>query len=1212
MAVSPRPVCSIGCSMRGLSNLSLCGIAFFIASLLTAFLVTDLAHAKPCATCTVKNTGIEVTVSCTSTSITLTQIYGVKNSQNYLNSTPPTPLLSYADTNSNSYGSSFKGVSCDESSNTVSISANSSDSLLSFVITLSPDTASSGGNVVLVNTQVICQGFPNLCAAPTTFFKAMLPSVQSFNIPNSPVLPGNVIAMVPQMVGGVLPLSNISKGLGPGAPGTFGSPATTFGLPTNLNVLEIAEVYDGSGKGGGGLFFADLTGDYGQNLAPLQFILTNLSPTQSPTGPYQIAGYWTALLKYNEPTTLPSLAIGVHPSGDWHNAVDYYVSKRSTAWTFPDTPKWFREAGGIYFVGVAGGGSFFNTFPFTTLGDTYFGVQLFDCNSTLTDGSGDVTTTGTPPNPPGQRCLLDVYNDAQALGTNVIYLGEWWSQNDSQGNWGYGNIGDWIVAPSLGGAAGLKKAVDAIHGQTLPGKVILYLDPYFVDDSSTVAMTEVPNWQLLLGPPIPITAPACNNCANTDIANTQWQDYLIQRAVDLVTYTDVDGFFLDSWGWQMNWPAHSSAEDVNTTSQQWSAAALRFVDRLRAAIRAVPGHADAIVMGENNTGPLPFHWDGGSAADLSPWNTSLFAEDQGKLLASPIRYAMPNANFFVNGSNLGGLNQVFAAGHSLALGPFWLLDVMNVPPANAPESCSQGKPAGCYSAFAPYGPYFAGHAATTFVAPQLMLTTSNDSPSATVPSTTGLAVNQYITAASVPYGTTITAISGTSGISMSQNATASTSVQASFSEYPIPTADTAISSYVKSLINIRQTYADALVYGTQLPMPTTSSSAVVAYMYQGQANQILTVVNNGGAEVGSVTVTLDSSYGTGQWTQVLPSTSTPGISEASDGTVVLTGILPAPTPPPASGTVPQIGGLVVLQRSCPTSAGCSAPQTYGTTPTLPLMNEPFVTAIGYPTMSNWTDWMVSGSKSAPSHRWTVLEESSLTTYVTTSFLQVQSPKGSSLLFYDSFDGGDFTYSGGVTIDSFATTAAPGQAGLSFRLSDNELNLDAGNQGYDAVLTNQGGYIGSIGGLYRSGSVQLLKRQPSTGSSPVPVVKLLCPPALVDVSPGQTYQLSVTASNNWVTGTTFPAPDPKDSNDNAYPAYPSSATFKVSIGGVQYLSCTDESPYYFSGRFGVNASNANAHFTCLQANDGTMPPPCPPITSISPPTTPPRIGPVPPP
>jgi hypothetical protein len=124
-----------------------------------------------------------------------------------------------------------------------------------------------------------------------------------------------------------------------------------------------------------------------------------------------------------------------------------------------------------------------------------------------------------------------------------------------------------------------------------------------------------------------------------------------------------------------------------------------------------------------------------------------------------------------------------------------------------------------------------------------------------------------------------------------------------------------------------------------------------------------------------------------------------------------------------------------------------------------------------------------------------------------------------------------------------------------------------------------------------GYLQLLKRSSGTPQS-LPG----CLPQTVSLSVGQTYQLSVTAVTNWATSTTsFPSPDPS----NNYPRYPVSTAFTISIDGTQQLSCTDNTASYFSGRFGVNASNVDAHLSCLQANgpaasDGPMPTPCAPI------------------
>src|SRR6202035_2533263 len=55
--------------------------------------------------------------------------------------------------------------------------------------------------------------------------------------------------------------------------------------------------------------------------------------------------------------SLPRLAVGVHPSGDWHAAVDFYVAQHQKRWIFPPIPKWIREAGAIYACPVYSAGS---------------------------------------------------------------------------------------------------------------------------------------------------------------------------------------------------------------------------------------------------------------------------------------------------------------------------------------------------------------------------------------------------------------------------------------------------------------------------------------------------------------------------------------------------------------------------------------------------------------------------------------------------------------------------------------------------------------------------------------------------------------------------------------------------------------------------------------------------------------------------------------
>jgi hypothetical protein len=242
-------------------------------------------------------------------------------------------------------------------------------------------------------------------------------------------------------------------------------------------------------------------------------------------------------------------------------------------------------------------------------------------------------------------------------------------------------------------------------------------------------------------------------------------------------------------------------------------------------------------------------------------------------------------------------------------------------------------------------------------------------------------------------------------------------------------------------------------------------------------------------------------------------------------------------------------------------------------------------------MNNWTDWTASSGKAARSGRWTAVGGGSRFGLTTPGYLQVSSQNESNaLLFYTPFGAGDFTYTAGVTFDAFTTKAGQhSQAGLSLRLSDNMPMLDAGGHGYDVVLTNR--HSGKF-----KGSVELLKRAPlAKGGHFFEALQS----AGFDVATAQTYQLSVTTQTAWTAPAYSIAP--------LFPPYPSSTTFKVSVNGKLLLTFTDETSNFsmpaFSGRFGVNASYANAHFTCIQANDGPMPPPCPQLWQ------PPHIGPL---
>jgi hypothetical protein len=209
----------------------------------------------------------------------------------------------------------------------------------------------------------------------------------------------------------------------------------------------------------------------------------------------------------------------------------------------------------------------------------------------------------------------------------------------------------------------------------------------------------------------------------------------------------------------MNWPMQNEAEHILYSSKEYSQGVLAITDRVRVAIQSIK--PDAVVIGETTSGPIARHWHGGLSADFA-WQAK---QNQDRIIASPVRYGIPEINFFSNGHNLNGLNQVFAAGHNLAL--------------------------------------------------------SN--------------------------------------------------------------ADLPLAPYIKRLVNIRQKYKDALIYGSQLYQPATGDPDVAAYFYRGKHHDLITIVNTSMERTYSGQLKLDEMEVTSLWRNLL----TDEVFEASGGRLVL-------------------------------------------------------------------------------------------------------------------------------------------------------------------------------------------------------------------------------------------------------------------------------------------------------------------------------------
>jgi Tachylectin/Domain of unknown function (DUF6259) len=487
--------------------------------------------------------------------------------------------------------------------------------------------------------------------ADNMFLRVVLPCVTGIKTPGRE---GDMMGALPQEGGWVAPLSSAHPwGL---PPRSLGMPLVVdIGLPIPRNHMELASIYDAAT--GGGVFFCDVDGDLDNGIAPLQFMLDSSN----------VLGFWIGNVPANGTLKLPRLAIGVHSDGDWRRAVDYYTKVHRPRWAFPTTPEWLRAAPAIYTPGGGGAGGIYLSLPPRNLGPW----------------NGEIYCIGN------FQDLPKLLGEAQSLGTNVLYLVDYWDlplecQQQPPAP-PYFNKGDYEPRSDLGGPTAFVDGIKEVH--RLGGRVLLYVEAFCVYPCSKVGNQNGQAWGgrdldgQLWGfdkptkekpdPPNQVDYPFTFEM----VAPFQgWQDYMVSVAERLVGQYGADGIFLDSYAWQMNRPMYNKAENRAYSAQEYSVGVLNLVGRVRESIQRI--NPEAVVIGETTAGPIARHWDGGLNADLgfgniwSPDGDPLSPENQHapeRLIASPVRYGIPEVRMFGNGHSLNGLHQMYAAGHGLAL-----------------------------------------------------------------------------------------------------------------------------------------------------------------------------------------------------------------------------------------------------------------------------------------------------------------------------------------------------------------------------------------------------------------------------------------------------------------------------------------------------------------------------------------------------------------
>ena len=417
--------------------------------------------------------------------------------------------------------------------------------------------------------------------------------------------------MIPQELGTVVPLYDTIPLIGMGAAGFAEY------LPRAMNNMELCSIYDYDQ--GNGWFVADVSSNTNRGEVPIQMTLDA----------HTLTGRYAMTLDPGERHTLPEVAIGIYSQGGWRNAVDYFVEKNRPNWQFPEIPVWLREAGAIYGFSGGGGGGMFLQFPSQELKTR---IQNFNELPKLLD-------------------------EAQSLGTDIVYLWDYW-QGDDMGKipWDYWNKGDYIPSEILGGEQAFIDGIKAIHERG--GKVIVYVEPFIALKYSHIGQA--------IGEQIAIRwsdgnlAEFYEHNYSMNPNSPTWTEHLEKIIDRLIGQYDVDGIFFDSWCWAMNIGCNT-LESGTITPAAYSLGVLRQTEHLRQYAQAIK--PEAIVMGESTSGPIWQYWDGGLHADFA-W---LKRTNQGRIIASPIRYGRPEMNYFANGTDRNQMNQTFAAGHHLLL-----------------------------------------------------------------------------------------------------------------------------------------------------------------------------------------------------------------------------------------------------------------------------------------------------------------------------------------------------------------------------------------------------------------------------------------------------------------------------------------------------------------------------------------------------------------
>jgi hypothetical protein len=251
--------------------------------------------------------------------------------------------------------------------------------------------------------------------------------------------------------------------------------------------------------------------------------------------------------------------------------------------------------------------------------------------------------------------LDTVLDDAEKLGTNVIYLVGWWEPE-------YEYKAEYETMKKWGGDEAFKRGVAKVHARG--GRVICYLEPFIISRKTELAREVGAKWAMMdesgkyysyydTGDRFYLMQPG---------RGTGWTEHLVALAERLARDFKIDGVHLDSYGLQWDWKDYHPDRPWARDPKVFNQGAIDLVKRVRAGLRKHVPDAVVILEGAENTELLDV-CDGAQFENLVKLRDKPWFDQR--------RYPIFTSSF-----ELEEMQAILDEGYHLALSPWWFTDGM--------------------------------------------------------------------------------------------------------------------------------------------------------------------------------------------------------------------------------------------------------------------------------------------------------------------------------------------------------------------------------------------------------------------------------------------------------------------------------------------------------------------------------------------------------